>query len=105
MLYALGVGEVPVSVSGQAEAPALTQTIRAVGAVTTALCTAPAGQIVGVRGPFGTSWHEADAVGQDLLLVAGGIGLAPLRAALLAATTGATALPTRDRLDRCAVAR
>jgi anaerobic sulfite reductase subunit B len=85
MLYAFGVGEVPVSVSGPAEAPTLTQTIRAVGAVTTALCTAPAGQIVGVRGPFGTSWHEADAVGQDLLLVAGGIGLAPLRPALLAA--------------------
>ena len=85
MLYAFGVGEIPISVSGPAGSPALTQTIRAVGAVSTALCTAQAGQVVGVRGPFGTSWNEADAAGQDLLLVAGGIGLAPLRPALLAA--------------------
>jgi anaerobic sulfite reductase subunit B len=85
MLYAFGVGEIPISISGGPGSPALTQTIRAVGAVSTALCTARAGQLVGVRGPFGTSWGEADAAGQDLLLVAGGIGLAPLRPALLAA--------------------
>jgi anaerobic sulfite reductase subunit B len=85
MLYAVGVGEIPVSVSGPAGSAALTQTIRAVGAVSAALCSAQAGQLVGVRGPFGTSWDEADAAGQDLLLVAGGIGLAPLRSAVLAA--------------------
>lgn len=85
MLYAFGIGEVPISVSGRMSQQALAQTIRAVGAVTTALCTMSAGQIVGVRGPFGTSWDEADAAGKDLLLVAGGIGLAPLRSALLAA--------------------
>ncbi len=85
MLYAFGVGEIPISISGPAGSPALTQTIRAVGAVSTALVSAPAGQLVGVRGPFGTSWDEADAIGRDLLLVAGGIGLAPLRPALLAA--------------------
>ena len=56
MLYAFGVGEIPVSVSGPAGSPVLTQTIRAVGAVSTALCAAQAGQLVGVRGPFGTSW-------------------------------------------------
>jgi anaerobic sulfite reductase subunit B len=85
MLYAAGVGEIPVSVSGPAGSAWLTQTIRAVGAVSAALCSAPAGQLVGVRGPFGTNWDEADAAGRDLLLVAGGIGLAPLRPALLAA--------------------
>ncbi len=85
MLYAFGVGEIPISVSGPAGSPTLIQTIRAVGAVSTALCTARAGQVVGVRGPFGTGWNETTAVGQDLLLVAGGIGLAPLRPALLAA--------------------
>ncbi len=53
--------------------------------MSTALCAAQAGQLIGVRGPFGTSWAEADAAGEDLLLVAGGIGLAPLRPALLAA--------------------
>ncbi len=85
MLYAFGVGEIPISVSGPAGQPALIQTIRAVGAVSRALCGAGTGQLVGVRGPFGTSWDEAAAAGQDLLLVAGGIGLAPLRPALLAA--------------------
>jgi anaerobic sulfite reductase subunit B len=85
MLYAFGLGEIPISVSGPAGSPSLTQTIRAVGAVSTALCTAQPGQVVGVRGPFGTGWDETAAVGRDLLLVAGGIGLAPLRPALLAA--------------------
>jgi anaerobic sulfite reductase subunit B len=97
MLYAFGVGEIPISISGPAGSLALTQTIRAVGAVSTALCTAQAGQVVGVRGPFGTSWNEADAAGQDLLLVAGGIGLAPLRPALL------TALRERHRYRRVIV--
>ncbi|MGO8960462.1 MAG: FAD/NAD(P)-binding protein [Streptosporangiaceae bacterium] len=85
MLYAFGVGEIPISVSGPAGQPVLIQTIRAVGAVSRALCAAGPGDLVGVRGPFGTSWDQGDATGQDLLLVAGGIGLAPLRPALLAA--------------------
>lgn len=85
MLYAFGIGEIPVSVSGPAGPAGLTHTIRALGAVSRALCAAAPGQVVGVRGPFGTSWHESDAFGQDLLMIAGGIGLAPLRPAVLAA--------------------
>jgi anaerobic sulfite reductase subunit B len=84
MLYAFGVGEVPISVSGPA-GPGLVQTIRSVGAVTRALCEAGPGQLIGVRGPYGTDWGVADAAGRDLIVVAGGIGLAPLRGALLAA--------------------
>ncbi len=96
MLYAFGVGEVPVSVSGIGEAPGhvLVQTIRAVGAVTRALCEAGPGEMIGVRGPFGTDWRVGGAKGQDLLIVAGGIGLAPLRPVLLAA------LAERDRYGR-----
>ena len=56
MLYAFGIGEVPISISGIAAGPELVQTIRAVGAVTRALCAAAPGQHVGVRGPFGTDW-------------------------------------------------
>jgi NAD(P)H-flavin reductase len=78
MLYAFGVGEVPISVSG----PPLLQTIRAVGPVTRALCAARPGTIVGVRGPFGTSWPVEEARGGDLLIVAGGVGLPPVRPAL-----------------------
>jgi NAD(P)H-flavin reductase len=87
MLCAPGVGEVPVSVSGTGPGAELVQTVRAVGAVTRALCVARPGQVLGVRGPFGTHWNVAGAVGGDLLIVAGGIGLAPLRGALRAALT------------------
>ncbi len=84
MLYAFGVGEVPISTSGDLEATGgrLVHTIRAVGAVTKALCAAGPGDVLGVRGPFGNRWPLEDAVGRDLLLVAGGVGLAPLRPAL-----------------------
>jgi anaerobic sulfite reductase subunit B len=85
MLYAYGVGEVPVSVSGVGRGQVLVQTIRAVGAVTRALCAAAPGQMVGARGPFGTGWQLGWADGRDLLVVAGGIGLAPLRPVVLAA--------------------
>src|SRR4029077_19725328 len=85
MLYAFGVGEVPVSVSGIGEHGVLVQTIRAVGAVTRALCAAAPGDMIGVRGPFGTDWDLNGAGSRDLLVVAGGIGLAPLRPVLLAA--------------------
>lgn len=83
MLYAFGVGEVPISVSSVSELDGpLVHTIRNVGAVTAALCASRAGDVIGVRGPFGTTWPLDEAVGGDLLIVAGGIGLAPLRPAM-----------------------
>ena len=83
MLYSFGVGEVAISISGPAEDGVLTHTIRAVGAVSAALCAAAPGTTVGVRGPFGTSWGLDEAVGRDLVIVAGGVGLAPLRPVVL----------------------
>ena len=85
MLYAPGIGEVPISISGTGPDFGLVQTVRAVGAVTRALCSCAPGKVIGVRGPYGTAWNVAGAVGDDLLIVAGGIGLAPLRGALLSA--------------------
>ena len=80
MLYAFGVGEVPISISGDPARPGeLVHTIRAVGAVTRALERARKGGPVGVRGPFGSSWPVALDSGRDIVLVAGGIGLAPLK--------------------------
>ncbi|MER5601308.1 FAD/NAD(P)-binding protein [Streptomyces sp. NPDC002265] len=79
MLYAFGVGEIPVSVSRLADGHRVTHTIRAVGAVSRALCALPTGGWVGARGPFGTAWDTAAAHGNDLLVIAGGIGIAPLR--------------------------
>ncbi|MBE3074046.1 MAG: FAD/NAD(P)-binding protein [Actinobacteria bacterium] len=84
MLSAFGVGEVPISVSGAAHvAGPLQHTIRDVGAVTHALAGTSVGDVLGVRGPYGTSWDVADGRGGDVVLVAGGIGLAPLRPAML----------------------
>lgn len=81
MLYAFGVGEVPLSFSGDPEGP-LVHTVRSVGPVTGAVCSSRPGAVVGVRGPFGNAWPLQEAVGADIVVVAGGIGLAPLRPAL-----------------------
>ena len=81
MLYAFGVGEIPVSVSGATDG-LLTHTVRSVGAVSGAICAAKAGAVLGVRGPFGTTWPLAEATGGDVVVVAGGVGLAPLRTAV-----------------------
>ena len=78
MLYAFGIGEVPISVSGDVEGR-LVHTVRAVGAVTQAICGAKRGAVLGVRGPFGNAWPVESALGGDAIVIAGGIGLAPLR--------------------------
>ena len=83
MLYVFGVGELPVSISGDPEQPhRLVYTVRSVGHATQALVSRRPGDTVGVRGPFGTAWPLTEARGKDVLMVAGGIGLAPLRPAI-----------------------
>jgi NAD(P)H-flavin reductase len=86
MIAVPGVGEIAVSISGApGDGHALVQTVRAVGAVSRAIHDARPGTVLGVRGPFGTDWDLPSARGFDLLVVAGGIGLAPLRPVLLGA--------------------
>ncbi|MDX9690406.1 MAG: Ni/Fe hydrogenase subunit gamma [Proteobacteria bacterium] len=86
MLYVYGVGEIPISVSGDpTDRSKLVHTTRAVGNVSKALDALKAGDVVGVRGPFGSVWPLDVAEGKDLVFVAGGIGLAPLRPAIYAA--------------------
>jgi len=83
MLYVHGVGEIPVSICGD---PANTQTFfhttRVVGTVTRAMRRLQVGDVLGVRGPFGSAWPVEEATGRDVVIVAGGIGLAPLRPAV-----------------------
>jgi len=80
MLYVFGVGEIPVSISGDAsDASRLVQTIRSVGAVSEAVTALKPGDMIGLRGPFGTAWPTDELAGQDVVVVAGGLGLAPLR--------------------------
>ena len=79
MLWAWGAGEVPISVSELADGGLLVHTIRDVAGVTKTLCAARRGDVLGVRGPYGRGWGIDAARGHDLVIVAGGIGLAPLR--------------------------
>ncbi len=80
MLYQLGAGEVPISISGDPAQPhRLTHTIRAVGNVTGVIQRCRPGDVIGVRGPFGVPWPLADLVGKDVIILTGGLGLAPLR--------------------------
>jgi len=95
MLYAFGVGDVPISISGNPLEPTLLEhTIRNVGGVTSKLVAAQPGDELGVRGPFGTSWDVTQGKGGDVVIVTGGIGLAPLRPAIL------ELLAERDKYNR-----
>jgi NAD(P)H-flavin reductase len=83
MLYVFGVGEIPISISGDpARHKLLVHTTRAVGTVSKAMRELKPGDVMGVRGPFGSHWPIEHAVGRDVVIVAGGIGLAPLRSAM-----------------------
>jgi NAD(P)H-flavin reductase len=82
MLYIFGVGEAPISISSE-PGRTLLHTTREVGGVTRAMARLRKGDSLGVRGPYGTGWPLAAAHGKDVVIIAGGIGLAPLRGALL----------------------
>jgi NAD(P)H-flavin reductase len=95
MLYPFGIGESAISISGDPGRPErLIHTIRNVGPVTAALHALDLGDHVGVRGPFGTAWPMDAADGKDLVIAAGGIGIAPVRPAIY------EALNHRDRFDQ-----
>ena len=83
MLYVFGVGEVPISISGDPDCDdRLVHTTRSVGLTTQAVNRLQPGDTVGVRGPFGSGWPLAEARGRDVVIIAGGLGLAPLRPAI-----------------------
>ena len=89
MLYIPGVGEVPISIASSRSEPMVKHTIRSVGCVTSLISTIRVGDVVGLRGPFGTSWPLDHAYGKQLVIVAGGCGLAPLRPVILDALANA----------------
>jgi NAD(P)H-flavin reductase len=98
MVYAFGVGEVPISISGDPDQPdTLVHTIRAVGKATDALGMLGEGDMVGVRGPYGNPWPVEEAYGNDVVFVAGGVGLAPLRPAIY------RVLAERERFGRVVI--
>lgn len=85
MIGVPGVGEVPISFSNHPDSSrCLSVTIRAAGAVTTAITDTEVGSVISVRGPYGTTWPIDETRGRDVVFVAGGLGLAPLRSAIFA---------------------
>ncbi|WP_299392808.1 FAD/NAD(P)-binding protein [Pelagibius sp.] len=98
MLYVHGVGEIAVSISGNpGNGEALVQTVRSVGAVSKAVCGLAEGARLGVRGPLGVPWPVEQALGKHLMVVAGGLGLAPTRPIIY------WALANRDRLKSISI--
>lgn len=80
MLYLPGVGEAAISMSGDSEAPdAWVHTVRVTGNITQTLADQQVGDMLGIRGPFGVGWPMEELRGHDIIIVAGGLGLAPLR--------------------------
>ncbi len=95
MIYVFGVGEVPISISGDPNKTSrITHTTRMVGTVTKAMGRLKKGDVLGIRGPFGSSWPVDKYEGYDVVIVAGGIGLAPLRPAIY------YILSNRDKYNR-----
>jgi sulfhydrogenase subunit gamma (sulfur reductase) len=82
MVYAPGVGEVAISISSDPDEEKLEHTIRIVGRVTRVIATLDVGDVLGLRGPFGTGWPLREARGRDLLFVTGGLGCAPVSGAI-----------------------
>lgn len=83
MIYVHGVGEVPISISGDPHrTDSIVHTTRMVGLVTWGMKKHRRGDFLGIRGPYGTPWPMDVAEGNDVVIVAGGIGLAPLRPAI-----------------------
>lgn len=80
-----GFAEVPISISGDPAAPGVLQhTVRAVGDASAGLVRSVPGDVLLVRGPYGTGWDAGEGLGRDVVIIAGGIGLAPLRPLVLA---------------------
>jgi NAD(P)H-flavin reductase len=109
MLGVPGLGEVPISISGDPAQPQkLVHTVRAVGNVTEAITASHPGACLTVRGPFGVGWpvEKAAGEGREVILVAGGVGLPPLRPAIYHFLANPALYPTvtllygaRDPLD------
>lgn len=81
-VWVFGVGEIPISVSRTGPAGEVLLTVRTVGRTSAAMVAASVGDVIGLRGPFGTAWPVAAAAGRDIVVMAGGLGIAPLRMAI-----------------------
>lgn len=96
MLYFPGIGESAISISSGTSDHDLLHTMRIAGDVTTAISKLGPGDVVGVRGPFGTGWPMEEADNRDLMIIAGGVGIAPLRSVIRHIYSSRKSCPGRD---------
>lgn len=82
MIYIPGIGESPISISSCPSDADLAHTIRIAGDVTTVISNLKPGDTIGVRGPFGKGWPMEEIQDNDLMIIAGGLGIAPLRSVI-----------------------
>jgi NAD(P)H-flavin reductase len=82
MLWIPGIGEAAISISSSPDDHDLMHTVRVAGDVTTALAKLSAGDVIGMRGPFGNGWPLEEAEDRNLVIIAGGVGIAPLRSVI-----------------------
>lgn len=82
MLYIPGIGEAPISISSAPTGYYIKHTIRIAGDVTTYISRLNVGDVIGIRGPFGSNWPLEEIEDRDLMIIAGGIGIAPLRSVI-----------------------
>ncbi len=82
MVYVPGVGEVAISISSDPEEVDLEHTIRIVGRTTRVIDRLGVGDVLGIRGPFGSAWPLHEARWKDVLVVTGGLGCAPVSGAI-----------------------
>ncbi len=82
MLCVPGIGESAISISSGVSDHDLLHTVRVAGDVTTALSKMGDGDIIGIRGPFGTGWPMEETENRNVIIIAGGVGIAPLRSVI-----------------------
>jgi NAD(P)H-flavin reductase len=98
MVSVLGTGEAPFCISSTPSRPGLLEfCIRKVGSVTNALFKLKENALIGLRGPYGNGFPVDDMRGKDVIIVVGGLGVAPLRSVLL------YCLDNRDQFGKISV--
>jgi NAD(P)H-flavin reductase len=96
MLSVPGIGESAISISSGTADRDVLHTLRVAGDVTTAISNLNEGDVVGVRGPFGKGWPMEETENRNVMIIAGGVGIAPLRSVIRSLVAERRSCPGKD---------
>jgi NAD(P)H-flavin reductase len=96
MLYVPGIGESAISISSGTGDHDLLHTLRVAGDVTTAISKMTPGDVIGIRGPFGKGWPMEETENRNVMIIAGGVGIAPLRSVIRQLSAARRSCPGKD---------